>query len=86
MSPHSTAETPDEVGERMPVHEWLDHTRRIDLAKAVGRGRATNPDRYGGMHPSALGIGASEGESRGADAWAHALGLKHQDHGADEAF
>ncbi len=45
---------PDEIEERVSIREWLDLTRRVDAARALGSGRLVNPDRYGGLNPNHL--------------------------------
>jgi hypothetical protein len=41
----------DELEDRMPIAEWLSVTRRIDLARAVAKGRHVERKRYGGLDP-----------------------------------
>jgi hypothetical protein len=44
----------DEIEERIPIRQWLDHTRRADAARALSTGRELNRDRYGGLNPNSL--------------------------------
>jgi hypothetical protein len=54
MTDDRSAPTPDEIAEKMPVRDWLNHTRAIDMARALQTGRHVQADRYGGMRPSQL--------------------------------
>jgi hypothetical protein len=47
-------EAPDEIGERMPIQEWLRLTRQADLGRAMATGRGANPARFGNLRPSSL--------------------------------
>lgn len=44
----------DEVEEKIPIREWLNLTRRIDLTRAVATGRQVKLARYGGLEPKTL--------------------------------
>lgn len=50
MTPHGGF-SPDELEEHMPVHEWLSLTRRIDMSRAIARGRHINRNRFGNVDP-----------------------------------
>jgi hypothetical protein len=54
MTDDRHAPTPDEIAEKMPVRDWLNHTRAIDMARALQTGRHIQADRYGGIRPSQL--------------------------------
>ena len=49
------AESPDEIAERIDLLQWLDLTRRADLARSLSAGRRPRASaRFGGLGPSAL--------------------------------
>ncbi len=50
--------SPDELEPKMPVADWLEHTRAIDGSRALASGRNISPDRYGGLNPNHLIEGA----------------------------
>jgi hypothetical protein len=55
----------DELEDKMPIGEWLSLTRRIDLSRAIARGRRIERKRYGGLDPDrVLTSGARLGELR----------------------
>jgi hypothetical protein len=41
----------DEMEDKLPVTEWLSLTRRIDMARAITKGRHIERKRYGGLDP-----------------------------------
>lgn len=49
FAPKGEGESPDEIGDRMPIKEWLEHTRHADAAQVVARGGHLKSDRYGGL-------------------------------------
>ncbi|HXW79547.1 MAG TPA: hypothetical protein VEJ84_08610 [Acidimicrobiales bacterium] len=50
-------ESPDEIAERIPIREWLQLTRNVDMTRAMATGHHTNPKRYGGQDPRSLIVG-----------------------------
>jgi hypothetical protein len=54
MSSSSSAPSPDEIEERIPMREWLSATRAIDMSRAVETGRQVSKNRYGGQTPESL--------------------------------
>lgn len=54
MSSSSSAPTPDEIEEHLPIRDWLDLTRAVDMSKAVATGRQTNRRLYGGKTPESF--------------------------------
>jgi hypothetical protein len=50
-------EAPDEIAERIPIRDWLQLTRNVDMTRAMATGHHTNPRRYGGQDPRALIVG-----------------------------
>jgi hypothetical protein len=56
MSDAPTAQTPDEIFERIGQREWLDLTRRIDMSRALAAGREPSRNRYGGLRPDSLEV------------------------------
>jgi len=55
----------DELEDKMPISEWLSLTRRIDMSRAVARGRRVERKRYGGLDPDrVVEAGRGLGEAR----------------------
>jgi hypothetical protein len=54
MTESSHGEAPDEIEEKIPIREWLDLTRRVDMSRALATGRHVQRDRYGGLNPKSL--------------------------------
>jgi hypothetical protein len=54
MTSDRGAPTPSEVESEMPMGDWLQMTRAIDMSKALQTGRHVQSNRYGGMRPGAL--------------------------------
>jgi hypothetical protein len=48
FSTASTAQSPDEIKDKIGIGEWLNQTRRADMARAVAAGRTPTANRYGG--------------------------------------
>ncbi len=61
FSTSPTAQSPDEIFQKISQREWLENTRIIDASRALASGRIGefNPKRYGGLSPNHLVAGTA---------------------------